>query len=115
MATTTTTELRQLGGGNLTAIEQSIPAGETGDPILLRSRDFSVSVHPGASSGGKLQYSTSKPSLVAAGTARWIDWAKGAVTAPASDVPEGPVTAVRGVHTSGANPLIVEVLFSGRL
>lgn len=114
MATTTSSEVKRVSDGFITTYEQSIPATETGDAILLESQRVTVSAHPGAASGGKVQYSTSPPSRVLAGTARWIDWARAEVTAAASDIPEGPITAVRGVHTSGANPLILEVVFGGR-
>ena len=50
---------------------------------------------------GKIQFTLSSASSVIAGTAVWIDWPAGSVTATTVDRILGPVTAVRAIVSSG--------------
>ena len=51
---------------------------------------------------GKFQATTSPLSRVTAGTANWVDWDVGDVTATTMQVLRGPATAVRAVSVAGA-------------
>lgn len=89
-------------------VEEGIPDGATGDPILLEGKTAAVAIFPEGTA--KLQFTISRPVKIGNGTARWLDWSQGNVTAPASDVIDGPITAVRGVSISG--DLVIEVSMS---
>lgn len=107
MATTVTESAFHGGTSRTRIIEHSIPSGETGPWILLvPGTPCTVSLHPGTS--GKLQFTTSRKELIDADTARAIDWSRGTVTSAVADIPEGPVTAVRGVSVSGT--LVLELV-----
>lgn len=87
-------------------VEESVGGGETGNPILVLGKPVSIALHP--SGTAKIQYTLSREALVAANTARWIDWARGNVTVPTVDIAEGSITACRVVSVSGA--AVVEVV-----
>lgn len=85
--------------------------GETSDPVHIHGFPFTVTCRPSEGSpagSGKLQFTTSLPSRIHSGTAFWQDWSRGVVSSAATDIPEGPVTAVRGVAIGG--PLVFEVV-----
>ena len=83
--------------------------GNTGETILIPpgKDNITCTIIAGANSG-KFQFTTSSDSAVLSGTATWIDWYKGAVTGTDYDMLNGPVTALRGVSTSGA--ITIEVV-----
>jgi len=101
-----TNSIEQASGTNTRYLTQVLTSGETGTALLLWTGKATVTCIP--SGTGKIQYTTSPPSAVLAGTANWIDWSRGSVTISCSDLIEGPVSAVRGVSSSGA--LTVEVV-----
>lgn len=86
-------------------VEESVGNGETGNPVILYGRPVSLALHPAGTA--KVQFTLSGDNLVVAGTARWIDWARGNVTVATADISEGDVTAVRAVSVSGAAVLEV--------
>ena len=77
--------------------------GNNGETILIPpgKDNITCTIIAGANSG-KFQFTTSSDSAVLAGTATWIDWSKGEVTGTAYDALNWPITALRGVSTSGA-------------
>jgi len=83
--------------------------GNNGETILIPPGKDNVTctIIAGANSG-KFQFTTSTDAKVLDGTATWIDWSKGEVTGTDYDVLNGPVTALRGVSTSGA--ITIEVV-----
>lgn len=83
--------------------------GNNGETILIPpgKDNITCTIIAGANSG-KFQFTTSSDNAVLAGTANWVDWYKGAVTGTDYDVLNGPVTALRGVSTSGA--ITIEVV-----
>ncbi len=83
-----------------------VTTGTTGNAIVTPRHPCTVRLVC-SSSSGSVQYSVSLVSEVRAGTATWDTWARGTVSATATDIPEGPITAVRGVSTSGAVTLEV--------
>jgi hypothetical protein len=94
----------QAGGHMGSTFKEAIADGENGTPVAINSRYSTgptCTILAGANSG-KVQFTTSPDSEVAAGTAVWQDWPKGNVTGTDSDAIVGQVTAVRGVSVSGA-------------
>ncbi len=81
---------------------ESIASGN-GTAIMLPvvDRPVTLTLVAGANTG-KFQHTTSLPSLVIAGTAVWEDWSQATDTGTVSDYIVSPVTAIRGVSTSGA-------------
>lgn len=107
MATTTTVTAQSPGGGRTRShIKQVIPDGETGDPVYIYEDYCTITCIP--SGTGKIQYTTGRKDEVQNNEAIWRDWNRGNITSSASDIPEGPVTAIRGVSVSGQ--VVVEVL-----
>jgi hypothetical protein len=83
---------------------ETIADGETGDdikvfPLGMDGADIGVMIIAGANSG-KAQFSMSSDAEIAAGTAVWSDWPKGAVTGTDWDTVKR-VTGLRGVSVSG--------------
>lgn len=76
-------------------------AGAT-DPILLDqiTNNVSVSVFPVSGGTALVEISTSPPQDVIDGTANWIDWASGGVTADTNDSALGPISGVRVTATT---------------
>lgn len=96
----------KASGGASQAIRHTIADGATGDAIYIDpKRPTAFTMIPGTSA--KVQYSTSPPSMILAGTAVWNDWSLGSVTANTSSNVEGPVTGLRGVSGVGACSLEV--------
>lgn len=93
--------------------KEILTAGETGEPMFLPGESGKVEswlVGLAITTGnGKIQYSISPRDNVLAGSGVWRDWDNGVVSSSNDDV-FYPVTAVRGVCTSGA--IIVEVVVS---
>lgn len=84
--------------------EETIANGQTGDTIKLHpipeDKHVTCAVIAGAGTG-KIQFSTSLDSKVAAETALWQDWPLGDVTGSEYDSLVGPATGLRGVSISG--------------
>lgn len=82
-----------------------INGGQTGNSVRILPASsqgpITCTIIAGANTG-KFQFTTSPDSRVTAGTANWMDWYKGEVTGTDYDILNGPVTALRGVSTSGA-------------
>lgn len=112
MSTTITkVDIKRRGYVGLRCVKIEVSEGETGDPVAVDGFPFTVTCLPSEGSpagSGKIQFSTSLPAEVKAGTAKWQDWARGVVTSMASDIPEGPVTAIRGVAIVG--DLVIELV-----
>lgn len=93
--------------------EETIPAGEEGEAVVVKpianaSGNVGVMMVPGSNTG-KVQYTFSSMEKIEAGTANWVDWSDGEVTANAGTAFVAPVTAVRGVSVSGEVALEVAV------
>jgi len=92
--------------GRVTGFEyyETIADTATGDSIKISpmpaGTHITCTVVPGAGTG-KFQTTTSSAADIIAGSATWVDWAEGNVTATTSDVITGPVTGIRGVSISG--------------
>lgn len=84
-------------------VRHEISFSGTSEPIRISAgpRSISAAVHP-ASGTARVEFTLSHPDLVEAGTARWIAWAKGDVSASAADALISSVTAIRGVCTTNA-------------
>jgi hypothetical protein len=69
----------------------------TTDPILMKSgmSKISVALHPTPSAS--IEYTLSMPADVAAGTAKWIVWPLGTITASNADELMSTATAIRGI------------------
>ena len=89
---------------------ESVAIGATSEPLILpsvyaRSRaDDRVSVVciPTAGATGIIEYCIETAEDVIAGSAVWIEWPVGAVTAAAGYAINGGVTALRCKNTAGA-------------
>lgn len=88
--------------------EEVIADGTTGRAIHIPvvNRRITCTLIAGANTG-KFETTTSLPSKVKAGTAIWVDWAEVLDSGTIRDVITAPVTAIRGVSTSGE--IIIEV------
>lgn len=106
MAIVRTVDPYFLETSNKEVVEESVGSGETGKPIYIRGKTASIALHPAGTA--KVQFTLSREALVAANTARWVDWSRGNVTTPVVDIPEGPITACRVVSVSGA--AVIEVV-----
>lgn len=76
----------------------TVAADTTSSPLYLPpqpERRATVAIHPGSTA--KVQYTTSPESAVDGGTAQWIDWPEGEVSASTQDALLAPVTALRAV------------------
>ena len=96
----------------ISACELTLEAGEsTVFNDFAAASPAAVSVHPGAGASALVELSTSLPSRVAAGTARWLPagvGANGVVSAPEGLVLDAPLTALR--ITASVGPVAVEVV-----
>ena len=88
-----------------------ITTGDTGPAVYIpdSANTISIGLVPAGGASGKIQYTLSPPSVVEAGSATWRDWPSAVVAATTDDVLIGPVTAVRGVSSSGNITLEVVV------
>lgn len=79
---------------------ESATAGTT-EAVLLPGNGEAPTVHvmPGATSSGNVEITISSPDKVSAGTAVWMAWADGAVSAATLKTLASPATAVRLVVT----------------
>lgn len=75
----------------------------TSTPLILPSlgREAAVAVTPGTDA--TVQYTLSDYDAVDAGTATWHDWDEGTVTAAASSLIDGSVTALRLTSTGASS------------
>lgn len=80
----------------------SVSSGQTSDYILVNYNltRTTVAVYP--ATRAKAQYTVSSPEMVAAGTAKWIDWPIGNTNRDATDTLLGIATAIRLVSIVGA-------------
>ncbi len=84
--------------------EESLLTGVTSNPIIippLNGQPVTCTIIAGGNTG-KMQFTTSSDTKVAAGTAVWSDWDRGVVTGTVTDFILSAVTAVRGVSSAGA-------------
>lgn len=75
----------------------------TSDPLIIPSLDrdsVAVMVAPGSSA--RVEYTLSGYADIDAGTATWLPWDEGDITAPASSVVSSRVAAVRLVSTGSS-------------
>ena len=63
--------------------------------------NVAVGVYP-TSGTANVQITLSHPDLIEAGTAKWIDWASGAVATNTIDSIDSPITAIRIVVAGGS-------------
>lgn len=82
-------------------IETTQAVGTSTAKIPPPHQRSTVTIHPDPTGTGKAQYTTSSPALLAAGTARWVDWEDGSVSAVTTRTLSGPVTGWRFVCSSG--------------
>jgi len=85
--------------------------GTTSDYLIIPAfpgRNIAVCVIPGANSG-KVQYTISTLTKVAAGTATWHDWPQGSVFSNTVDHLKAPVTAIRFVASGGEVTFEVQI------
>ncbi len=92
---------------------ETIATGATGDdvrvyPMGMDGTRITCLIIAGAGSG-KFQFTTSSDADVAAQTATWSDWPKGAVTGTDWDALTSQVTGLRGVSTSGE--IVIEIVY----
>lgn len=75
--------------------------GVTSPPVYRADwvREIGVVLDP--SGTAKMQYTLSPIADVTGGTARWVDWSPGEVTATTSEFLTDPITAIRIVSVSG--------------
>lgn len=100
------TDTQQNAGPGRLQTKSVIAGGAAGNPIKIVAFPATVTLIC-SSSSGKVQFSTSQVADIDAGSATWQDWSKGVISATASDVTDGPITAVRGVSSSGSVTLEV--------
>jgi len=87
---------------------ETVSSGIFSDPVLAPpayphdpgSKPVSVFVKPAGTA--RLEFTLSSRSLVEAGTAIWLPWPNGDVTAATAAAINAPVTAMRCVSVSGA-------------
>ena len=82
---------------------ETIADGANGNTVLIPGLSgheaISCTLIAGANTG-KIQFTTSPEASITAGTETWQDW-DGVTTGTGTDVLIAPVTAIRGVSTSG--------------
>jgi len=84
--------------------EETIATTETGAAVIIPASPQVKRVTCtliAAANTGKFQVSTSSNSKIMAETAVWQDWANTTDTGTTTAVAIGPITAIRGVSTSG--------------
>lgn len=69
---------------------------------------ISVAIHPAAGQTARAEYTLSSPAEIEAGTAKWIPWPLGDVSASSSDALLTMCVAIRGVASGGT--AAIEVL-----
>jgi len=84
------------------AYQETIADGDNGESVVVHPTPVTglTCTLIAGSNDGKIQFTTSPIANIEAGTATWQDW-DGVTTGNGTDVLVGPVTAVRGVSTSG--------------
>lgn len=94
---------------------ESVAASTTSTPIPINgeSGKVSVAVHPSGGTG-RVEFSLSSNAISAPGSANWVAWAGGDVSASTADTLDGPVVAVRCVSGAGATT-VFEVAISPRM
>lgn len=97
-----------MGGSGSSRFYQEVITG-TGEAVFLSDdvNTISIGIIPAAGAGGKAQYSLSPKSVLEASAGTWRDWPSGVVTVTTDDTIIGPVTAVRGVASTGTIKLEV--------
>lgn len=92
--------------GKLKQWKSVVATGSTGNAYKLDKFPVTITLVC-SSSSGYIQFSTSSYEEIDAGTATWSIWSRGTISSTATDIPEGPVTGLRGVSSSGAVTLEV--------
>lgn len=87
----------------------SLPFTGTSDPVYFQSgfNSISVAISPAVGQTARVEYTLSLPNEVMAGTAVWLTWPLGNVSAPADDAMLTKAYAVRGVSSGGTAKLEV--------
>lgn len=88
--------------------QQTVTAGAASDPVLLPSvyhhnpgyAPAAVYASPGGGGTARIEFSLSTPEEVEAGSATWLPWPDGDVSAGTVRTVAGPVTALRCVATT---------------
>ncbi|MDV6318798.1 hypothetical protein [Chromohalobacter sp. HP20-39] len=90
-------------GGALSYHFAETVTAATGDALLMPGleRNATVAVFPGT--GATVQVTASHPNDIKAGTAKWIDWTQGQITAPTMVMLPERVTAARLVANADAS------------
>lgn len=100
------TVLGDLSHPTVRTHKQTVAAGTTSDPVIIRAgyRNVSTGVHPaaGAPGGttGNVQFTISALADVEAGTAKWRNWLHGPIDDEVAQLAIG-VTAVRCAAANG--------------
>ncbi len=80
----------------------SVSGGATSDYVVVNYNNARTTVAVYPATRAKAQYSVDSIAKIDAGTAVWIDWPIGAITAPRSDTLIGVCTAIRLVSVIGS-------------
>ena len=76
---------------------------ETSEPVMIQAgyKDISVAIHPAVGETARIEYTLSCQTEIDAGTANWLTWPAGNVTASRDDAMLTKAYAVRGVTSGG--------------
>lgn len=80
----------------------SVTSGQTSDWILVNYNNSRTTVAVYPTTRARAQYTVDPVSEINAGTAVWIDWPLGNITAPRTDTLMGVCTAIRLVSVIGS-------------
>jgi hypothetical protein len=82
-------------------VEVAIPANTTSDyvPLPPQVRMVSVAIHPTVPGTARVEYTVSSRDRLIAGTARWLTWPLGTLSAADADTLMSSASAIRGVAT----------------
>ncbi|MFW0778408.1 MAG: hypothetical protein ACN2B6_11905 [Rickettsiales bacterium] len=100
---------KQRDLNNYGSYRAEVTTTSTSDAVILRPHVKSTSVGLYATSGAYVEYTLSTLDKVEAGTADWIVWPLGVVSANSTDSIMSTVTAVRAVSESG-DSVTIEVV-----
>lgn len=93
---------------------QSISGSVTGTPVVVdlskNAAPYSVTLIPGSGNTSKVEYSVSPNAGTSPGSANWISWPSGTVSAITNDVYAGKLTALRFTRVSGSSTDTYEVM-----
>ncbi|MBF0311461.1 MAG: hypothetical protein HQL56_18250 [Magnetococcales bacterium] len=90
--------------------EETVTAGGTSSVYRIpEGAHPTVAIHPVSGGTAVVQFTTSLPSKVAAGTANWVSWDHGSVSASKADFIQGQITALRATATT--QNAVLEVIY----